>query len=75
MRSFEEWFASGGTRPEPPKAEVVLPDGVWDDVTRPGKYFARCRHCDEVYELCHDVSEFTEEGNYCGAGGPSPCIL
>ena len=50
--------------------EPELPEGVWD--YGPGVYKARCRSCERDYELCYDVQDFTEDGNYCG--GSDRCI-
>lgn len=51
-------------------AEPELPEGVWD--AGPGIYKAQCRSCQRDYELCYDVQDFTEDGNYCG--GSDRCI-
>jgi hypothetical protein len=51
-------------------AEPELPEGVWEGSQ--GVYMARCRSCERDYELCYDVQDFSEEGNYCG--GSDRCI-
>ena len=59
-----------GSNPSQKKQET-LPEGVWD---RDGKFFAKCRSCENTYEVCWDVDEegFDQDMSYCG-GSPSCC--
>lgn len=58
---FGRWFA--GQAAAPVAEEPGLPDGVEDCGN--GVYRARCRSCEQDYELCCDPMDFTEEMSYC----------
>lgn len=81
MKDFGDWFRQGIV-PAPPKPQLPAePDLYPSDVESPDgvelrvRYFANCRKCNRTYEIPCDPSEVTHEGNLCGAGGPSPCVL
>lgn len=39
-----------------------------DEVARTSGITAKCRGCGEYYDFPCDLSEFSEEGNYCNSG-------
>lgn len=73
MKDFGEWFAAQGKVEDDPEEMDYDSVGLWWSVNRMC-WMARCRHCQEDYEILWEPWEHTEEGNYCGKGGPSPCI-
>lgn len=65
MTTFERWFANQ----KPTEIEKqMLPLGVYELHSKPGKYFADCCSCGESYELPVDPTEdgFDPDMSYCG---------